>query len=379
MNQPPRTETVALKGSCCKVPSGHVFATERPSIHVVLTPLKADHTCDWTGVKWGSNALTSLSLCRVDCDYVLRGKGASLMNGLKIPPTVTELRVMDNAAPEDFLSYRPKTTTGLESFHATGIDTETTINVCRASPKLGDLALRRMRVELGDWIPGSVKRLRLWECVVQFPGRCFSALGTLYMIRCGLTEVPARLDLLFPQVTCIDLGDNNIISLRGTVFPPMLHTLCISQNSGISVKGVVFPESLRMLALDRCTPITGLAEMELPAGLQTLMLMHNGLATTDGIGFPQGLRLVKFDGNPIRDFTAAVRHAARYGNLHGPFLLSNAAMFSNMHRYYRHQAAIVPLVAVRTFPCTDTRCVIGRLPGDLLRVTLGFLSEVPQL
>jgi hypothetical protein len=159
----------------------------------------------------------------------------------------------------------------------------------------------------------------------------------------------------------------------------MLHALRISQNSGISVEGAVFPESLQTLALDRCAPIIGLAEMELPAGLTSLMLMHNGLATTDGIGFPQGLQVAKFDGNPIRNFTAAVRHAARYGKLHGPFLIDNAAMFSNMRRYYRHQAAIVPLVAVRTFPCTDARCVIGRLPGDLLRVTLGFLSEVPQL
>jgi Leucine-rich repeat (LRR) protein len=357
-------------------PPEAVRGNTRPYLKIVLHPSDANHTVHWGNVTWPETT-QSLSISRESKkDFPL----GSLLNGLELPPWLKSLELSEKESgpsglpPADFSPCHE-----LDFFSATRIEVESVHLICRASTRLYQLKLCDMVLDLGDWIPMSTRYFSVNRCIIMAWDVCLQALTTLDIESCPLQQLPLRMDMLFPSLEMLYLHGNGIESLQGVVFPSKLHAFDMLRNGfAIDVGDAVFPPTLRSLRFGRCNGIRGLSRLRFPAGLVCLELAHNGLTTTDDIKFPPRLSCIDLEGNNLGDLNYLIRYAALY-NTHVQGVDMSAQRRAVLRRYYVNQRGVRALVSARRIHRIGAKSAARKLPGDLLRVALGFLAETPQL
>ena len=358
-------------------PPEAVRGNTRPYLKIVLHPSDANHTVHWGNVTW-PETMQSLSISRESKkDFPL----GSLLNGLELPPWLKSLELSEKESgpnglpPADFSPCHE-----LDYFSATRIEVESVYLICRASTRLYRLQLCDMVLDLGDWIPMSTRYFSVNRCIIMAWDVCLQALTTLSIQSCLLKQLPLRMDMLFPALKVLQLHGNGIESLQGVVFPCGLYGFFLTENGfAIDVGDAVFPSGVRSLKFEHCRGIQGLSRLRFPAGLVLLGLAHNGLTTTDDIELPCKLFRIDLEGNNLGDLNYLIRHAAlhdiRVYGIHGIHVTRRVAL----RCYYRNQLGMRALVSARLIGRIGAKSAARKLPGDLLRVALGFLAETPQL
>ena len=354
MNFITRHHGITLRGEQV-ASSSSIIPDGTHKVAITLRPSMAKHETDLGEIVWATG-MVSLTVSREVRNGIRPG---GLLNGLDVPVAVKTLCLNDTVkdAPP---SSNVRMGSGLDYFYATGVDSDTVELVCRASTRLWYMVLTACPVRVGSL---SLPKLR-----------------SINLTKCGLEVIPPNLDQIAPMLHALSLRGNKIGSLGGVVFPPGLVDIDLCGNHGIDVSDAKFPAGLERLVLRDCYPITGLDVVPIPLGVRNLSITGNKLKTIDGIGLPPALYfLFVLPGNRIKDRSALIRHSMRYQKMqYGPYW-GDEQLRKLMPRYFENQDRVKVLVSARRIHRIGGRSAVRKLPGDLLRVALGFLAETPQL
>lgn len=328
----------------------------------------------------------------------------SVLTGLKVPVLLRSLRVRDYThlpfpVPDNF----EMTGNMLQELLINGLGAGCVRRMCRMVPRLECLGVTHAPFD-GDgdlsWVPSSIFVLELKDCgQLSFSPCClFPKLGEMKLSSMTVLQFSPRMDILFPALTRLDVQFCGLRNIKGVVFPSTLTVLKLSHNRNISLEGAVFPSGLIVLCVSHCGSIEGIDSIVYPRTLAELDFAGNGITQFDAFKLPPMMVDLYLGANEITDWRSVLRYLLRYsvrwstiGEIAHPeecmmrFARSDRAasvyrgLGAVFKKYYSSQDALLPLLCARHFWTRCGNAAIRKLPGDLVRVTLGFLAKVPKL